>query len=249
MSRIQEEKALSQKYMLSKIKNSDLVELTQRNVALIEAMISNDSDYMKEADKDKGKTNKYRGSVAYWMNKLKKELEKDSLQSKGTHYKDIIGEVVYAVDRSNSTHLNADGVGIKEITERIYNIPKSKLLEFLRFPDNAELKLIDIIAKKTHPTEKNKKARANISFASKFCQEACFWMFENTKYQDNFSKYDNVLKKVVPLYAKHYGVACAKLDNYSNYRNVIDAILKKSGNKISRNGFDHLLWYYFKGRL
>lgn len=37
--------------------------------------------------------------------------------------------------------------------------------------------------------------------------------------------------------------------SYREYSEIIDKILDKSGNKISRNGFDHLLWYYYKGRL
>ena len=41
-------------------------------------------------------------------------------------------------------------------------------------------------------------------------------------------------------------------NNYANYISYIDEIRdkasKKYGHKISRNGFDHLIWYYHKGR-
>ena len=34
---------------------------------------------------------------------------------------------------------------------------------------------------------------------------------------------------------------------FSDFQKVVDEIIKASDSKISRNGFDHLLWYYFKG--
>ena len=39
------------------------------------------------------------------------------------------------------------------------------------------------------------------------------------------------------------------LNEYGDYRKAIDAIRTASGVEISRNGFDHLLWYYHKGRI
>ena len=38
-----------------------------------------------------------------------------------------------------------------------------------------------------------------------------------------------------------------KID-YKLYQSVVDAVIKASESDISRNGFDHLLWYYFKGK-
>lgn len=35
---------------------------------------------------------------------------------------------------------------------------------------------------------------------------------------------------------------------YQVYQEVIDGVRNVSGKNISRNGFDHLLWYYFKGK-
>ena len=249
MNKIQEEKEASKKYMLSVIENTSpcLVSLTPDNVARIEAMISNDSNYLKGQDKDNKPSDKSNGSTAFWMNELKKVL----LENKKSQYsyRTILSEAVCAVDRENSTHLNADGVGRKQVADRIYQIPKDKLIEYLKFPDKTNLEIIRRISRKTSPENTTAMARQNPSFASKFCHYACFYLFENKKYQDNFSIYDNVLRKVVPLYARHFGIDCANLDDYANYRTVIDSILKKSGNKISRNGFDHLLWYYFKGRL
>ena len=39
------------------------------------------------------------------------------------------------------------------------------------------------------------------------------------------------------------------LGDYKDYRLAVDSIRKASGIEISRNGFDHLLWYYHKGRM
>lgn len=38
------------------------------------------------------------------------------------------------------------------------------------------------------------------------------------------------------------------LNDYDDYRKAVDAIRNASRTEISRNGFDHLLWYYH-GRL
>lgn len=39
------------------------------------------------------------------------------------------------------------------------------------------------------------------------------------------------------------------LDDYNDYRTAVDKVREASGIEISRNDFDHLLWYYHKGRL
>lgn len=248
MNKIQCEQKRSKKYLLAEMKNSKcgrpLVKLTKDNVARVEAMIANDSDYLKEREilPPKGK---YNGSNAYWIMKLKEDLD-----NKRTAFpdKEIVEKVVSAIDRSNSTHLNADGKGREKITERICKFSKRDLIECLKNPDGTKLKLLQEIAKKT----RGEKGRKNLSFASKFCQEVCFHLFKGTEYQDNYSKYDAIVRNCIPLYAAYYGIECEKKKlegNYEYYRTMIDTIIKKSGGKISRNGFDHLLWYYFKGRL
>lgn len=250
-NKIQQEQKLSEKYLLTtiKVKERELVKLTQDNVARVEAMIANDSDYLKEMQIKEPDGKKYEGSNAYWIMELIKLLNARGKINR-SEYERIVKEVVNAIDRSNSTHLNADGSGREEIAARIYGIGRAKLKKYLKDPDETNLKLITIISNKT--TGKDKKGRKNLSFASKFCQEVCFHLFQKTKYQDNYSKYDAVVRKCIPLYAEYYGIECekGKLEgNYEYYRTMIDSIIKKSGNKISRNGFDHLLWYYFKGRL
>ena len=68
--------------------------------------------------------------------------------------------------------------------------------------------------------------------------------------QDNFSIYDNVVAQNIGKYAKCYEIENPNdiSYNYKSFITSVDAIIKKSGNKISRNGFDHLLWYMNKIR-
>lgn len=246
MNQIQKELKLSQEKLLKTISDvPDLVELSIENVAIVEAMIQNDSAYIKSANKEAVPTRKkdgsvkYGGSTAYWMTQLKDFLEQNS-QAQFT-YEEIISKAVEAVDRENRTHLNADKTGRKEITNRILNIKnlENKL-------KNANLDLIETISAKTSAKT---RARVNLSFASKFCHYACFYLFEGLPEQDNYSIYDNVVKKVLQKYVNYYNLPTRDLDNYREYQKTIDEIITQSKSHISRNGFDHLLWYYFKGRI
>jgi hypothetical protein len=250
---IQTELKNAESKMLAVIPGTDLVLLSPDNVAIVEAMIQNDSAYLKSSDKSAKPKGQYGGSTAYWMTLLKSILINS--ESCNIKYEDIIAGAVAAVDRENSTHLNADGVGRKEITERIVSINRQCLVYYLKEPDASKLELVRIIAEETNPigVDKNGKVyrrRRNLSFASKFCHYACFYLFEGQPEQDNYSIYDNVLKKAMPKYIKHYGVEKRNLDDYAEYRKTVDDIITKASKKqISRNGFDHLLWYYFKGRI
>ncbi len=228
-----------------------LVKLTRENVAIVEAMIRNDSAYIHSTDVDakpilnkKGGI-KYGGSSAYWMTQLKEFLEGKALPSYS--YKEIIQGAVKAVDRENSTHLNADNCGREEVSARIIDFDCAELLKCLQDPDYENMKLIRVISDRTSAEI---KARKNLSFASKFCHYACFYIYEGTKYQDNYSIYDKIMKTVLPLYLKYYKINNNyDLEDYSCYRKAVDAIREASGIEISRNGFDHLLWYYHKGRI
>ena len=228
-----------------------LAALTRDNVAIVEAMIRNDSAYIRSSDKtakpvfDKKGNIKYGGSSAYWMSQLRNVLIKNKLSDYS--YKDLIRYAVEAVDRENSTHLNSDNCGREEISERIYKLKRQEFLACLKDPSYKNMKLIRLISRRTSAPE---RARENLSFASKFCHYACFYIFEGTKYQDNYSIYDNILKSVLPKYLDYYSIEKDyDLNEYGDYRKAIDDIRAASGVEISRNGFDHLLWYYHKGRL
>ena len=159
----------------------------------------------------------------------------------------LLRGAVESVDRENSTHLNADKCGRKEITERICNFDRQEFIRCLKDPDYKDMKLIREISRKTSA---ERRARSNLSFASKFCHYACFYIFEGTEYRDNYSIYDGILKAVLPLYLRYFEIEQNyNLGDYKDYRLAVDSIRKASRIEISRNGFDHLLWYYHKGRM
>lgn len=239
-TKIQEEKELSLRYELSRYsKTKDLVELTVENVARVEFMIRNNSRYA-------GQNNK---STTIWLKKFANALKGEHTQE---DYRKIVFEIVSGIDRTNSTHINADGVGREELTERIVKIDKNLLFQYLKSPEKDNYKLIEILSEETHPdpANPNMHARRNYSFATKFCHDTAFYLFEDEVEQDNFSKYDNVVAQNIGKYADYYkiknpnDIGC----NYKSFITLVDAIIKKSGNKISRNGFDHLLWYMNKIR-
>ena len=254
----------SQQYMLTTEpfdlgdeKGIELVQLTDENVAKVEAMIRNDSSYIKSFDvnagpiKNKNGKEVYSGSTAYWMTKLKSIIEG---KEKNLTYDVIIPKVVSSIDRENSTHLNSDGCGRKEISDRIIKLcNEDNLIDSLK---EGNLEVFDTIQEKTNPNingHKKYKGRENTSFASKFCHYACFFLFEEDELRDKYSIYDKVIASVLPYYKEMYKVDKSQsLKEYKDYRKVIDLIREKATPKnkspISRNGFDHLLWYYHKGR-
>lgn len=240
MNKIEKEFNKSKKYTLKTNKKDGLVELTADNVAKAEAMIASNSTYLKASDINASPNKKYKGSTAYWINQLKQKETQDN------EYNKIIKNIVMAIDRDNSTHINADNKGYKVISNRIKKIPRDLLFTYLKDPEGTNYELIKLISKRTGKT---KNSRRNLSFASKFCHYACFYLFKGQKYQDNYSIYDNVLKKALPNYAKKYGIEFSKndLNDYVKYSRLIKNIINKSCANISKNGFDHLIWYFFKG--
>lgn len=199
--------------------------------------------------------NSYRGSSKFWMKRLEEYIYKNVREYP---YDGIIENAIEAVDRENSTHLNADGVGRDEIGGRISKIDPAALMKYLK-NDDGSYELIKIISEKTNPKGNGKhKPRENLSFASKFCTYASLYIFDKKeykeKYRDGYSIYDGILEDAVQVYAKQFDVECEfknkdnKVDKYKSYQKTIDDIRDKAKDdfKISRNGFDHLLWYYYK---
>lgn len=244
---IQQEMEMSkQQYSITTVRTDtkkEIAELTRRNVALIESMIRYNSDYSNSSNAKNDK------SSAYWLKELKKEVV-DNQKSKFP-YRKIIENCVQYIDSENSTRLNADGVGRKQMSERLAKLDKAKLVEYLRHPEKENYKLIEILTEKTEPEDSRHNGRKNFSFATKFCHYACFYLFEGLREQDNFSIYDSIVAKHLLDYAKYFNTEIKKgykSNNYKAYITIIDDILAKAEEKISRNGFDHLLWYFHKAR-
>ncbi len=263
MNLIENEKKNSEKYKLLeevieyKNQKVKIVKLTSDNVSKVEAMISTDSDYKKTEIGEDGivykqdGTIKYIGSSKYWILQLKEIIDNNILySSKGFSYEDIIGNIIIAVDNENSTHLNSDKIGRIAVKNRILSLSRKEFKQLLK-DKKKEYKLLNFIQTPQYKSEKN-----HFSFATKFCHYVSLILFKGTEYEDNYSIYDNVLQKSLSKYIKRY----LNLDideksfknNYKKYIEYIDNIRSQAekiyGKKISRNGFDHLLWYYHKGR-
>ena len=256
---IKEELDKSIDYMLetTELDGETIVKLTRENVAKVEAMIRNDSAYYKAFDKDakpikfprkKPEEYKYGGSTAYWVKQLKEILIEGKQKSTDDHsFEKIVTHLVSAIDRENSTHLNADGNGRKVICKRIKD-NRENLCKWLKNEDR-KYEIINCLSQKTD----DDKGRENLSFASKFAHYAAFYLFEGTEFQDGFSIYDGILVRVLPKYMKAYNIQIKGYKkNYQNYQKAIDSIIdaaeKENEERISRNGFDHLVWYYHKAR-
>ena len=253
-------------------KKIKIPQLTLDNVARVEAMIQTDSRYSNNSNKFNKDTS------AEYLKKLKCLLESyEELECYEKRYRlsKCIYNIVRTIDKENSTHLNsnikkedAKGVGIKKagrylIADKILQFDKTCFLNHLMNPieslnEGGLFRIIEMSG-----------GRKNTSFASKFCHYACFYLFDD-KNRDNYSIYDAVIRRALPVYIKLYKGKIKLTDNsikdviskkgykeikrylddkdYDVYQKVIDAVRDASGKNISRNGFDHLLWYYFKGK-
>lgn len=247
------------------------VEITHDNVVKVEAMISYDSKYARSGNKESGPDDAwkeeaknnwapfkeydgYRGSTAFWMDRLKdfyfvKDSYSNIPKSRTEIFSFIIFNAVCAVDTENSTHINADKVGRVQLSERII-AHQNDLIELLK-NDNGAYELISILSSDTSPKDKEKyHSRNNFSFATKFCHYACLFLFDEefSEYQDSYSIFDDILGSALgmtPAQGKHTGEYYATF--YKGYQDLVDQKIKESGQPISRNGFDHLLWYFYKG--
>ena len=269
---IQDELKKSEDYKIRKVsKDSELAEITQDNVARIEAMISIDSDYRKSGNLDAKPQKPYPGSTAYWVTQLKHILiDGKKVSQDSRNLEEILTETIAAINRENSTHLMVGGAD-KVFLENLKRIPSKQLLTLLKSTDNKKKKeLIDLLNPIVAVAVKREDGsiiytydRSNYSFTTKFCHYLCLYLFEDSNEQDNYSIYDSVLGGILPKYAKEYlGNNWKKtyLDekwtkdtfkDYQKYSDIVDEIRKAAATRnspmVSRNGFDHLLWYYHKG--
>ncbi len=251
MSFLEEEYELAKKNYFLECDEDGLVLFTRDNVAKVEAMIRTDSKYRNAYDSTKGPSKTYNGSSAYWGKKLRQVLIEK--KEKGNSFEEAIRSFVIAIDRENSTHLNSDGYGVERVTKRILSM-KDHLVEYLKYPIKNHYQIIDWIAEDQNKTDDLENR--HFSFATKFCHFACLYLFDGEE-RDNFSISDWVVKKALPRYIKKYlpQETDTSVDHwdYETFIGCIDRIReqlakgKNQGEAISRNGFDHLIWYYHKG--
>ena len=228
-------------------------ELCRENIAFVEAMIMYNSSY-KNIYGEKSNTRKI-------IEKLKSSIETDSLI-----------KIIEDINKQNSTHASEEDISV--IADRIKRFDKNKggLLKFLCNPDEQYSLIMDLSRK----VKTDRGERSNFSLATKICQTLCFVINEGNEHQDNFMKFDSVLRENLPKYLRAYSVSVElvlnnydkesnefkkfkknKKDNeeevflnwlykkqkYSIYMRMINLIIEKSGNRISKNGLDHLIWY------
>lgn len=251
--------------------------LTKKNSDFIEAVVRLDSSYTKDLDARKGpakgfnpldestQKSRYCGSTAYWFDEMKSDSQ--------SYERTLMGAVI-SIDRANSTHLESSLSGRKEIWKRIKKKcgNKKELLRMLNIPFTADLQsnLISIITEPIGAKGENKDKRYNLSYATKFCAYAAYFLGADQSY----SKYDNVVSDALPLYVKEYlGEDCKKgrfkintsfvnekkemeqLDYrvrvYADYSECIGKIIDSLHGEdrcIRRWELDHIIWYGLKGR-
>lgn len=249
--------------------------LTKKNADFIEAVVHLDSNYAKDLEINppsngydpelniESSNGKYCGSTAYWFNEMKKT---------NCDFKKCVLGAVIAIDSTNSTHLEAAILGRKSMRDVICRNCKDwhGLVEMLNVPFDSSNHnhIISLLAVKTI-AKKDGGARYNISFATKFCAYAAIFLEAQTKY----SKYDNIVSGALPTYVKVYlgetkntreykinEYQRRKLDDtenyqyrlevYAKYENAISRILNelsKDSVNLSREEFDHIIWYGLKG--
>ena len=242
---IERELEASREFYFDKYDGVDLPRLSLRNVALAEAMVANNSSYM--LSKSKGGVSGGGAGSDFWLD-LMREFPGEGEDPSGYTYEQVVEGAVKAIDRENSTHLNADGVGREELCRRLSKLDRDVLFGYLKDPKGTDYRLIDILSEQTNAPV---RPRRNLSFASKFCRYACLAFFRGEEIQDNYPVYDNIVKGALPKYIAYFGLnrrSQATLSDYRAYRECVDEIIAHADEPISRNGFDHLVWYYFKGR-
>lgn len=242
---IQQEQRQAREYKsgLDLEKDGNLVLLTPENAAKIGARILLNPRYERTLDE----TNE--NSTRFFINQLK--------EGQMLYNKDNIETIIRRINSENSTRMS-DGEMV-EIAHRIVGLATTKE-ELITFLKNKDYSLIDAIAKniKTQTKGKKERNRVNFSFATKFYHYMSFYLFEGEKeYQDNYSIYDNIVIDIIPDYASFFNIECElkpfnkkrailPSEYYKKYQDLIGDILKKNGNRITRNAFDHIMWYYTK---
>lgn len=215
--------------------------LTRKNADFIEAVVELDSNYGKDKTED-------------WFKKM----------LKGGDFKKCLSEAITEIDKINSTRLEAGVNGRNEMVKRVLSLCnnvedlKRELLKEFSANDEKHIlyKLTDKIKAKNRDGY-----RYNLSFATKFCSYASQFL----EIGDNYSKYDSVVAKCLPLYSEcylkgktaknHFLVKQHKNDlesrlslyaTYSAYINRIMALIKADNINLTRSELDHIIWYCFK---
>ena len=236
------------------VDGKDYVAITRHNSDMVECALTLDTTFRGGIGVDAKPKGRFSGSNAYWQDKIQKIKT-------FTDYEKFIEELIETVDRANVTHISAAVNGKKEIKKRIIN----KCMDLKSLKDalsknpfvNGKVRDVDpnhILYKLAEPLPATKGGmRSNVSFASKLCQFASKIL--NAGYE--YSKYDSIVAKTLPIYIEHYlGVKVArtrfsldgktfnvKMQTYAEYCAYIDKIIAVACPGMTREEFDHIVWY------
>ena len=200
--------------------------------------------YLSKNYKDT-KNNKYEYSSVYYIKALKKYKDM---------YSYLILIILRKINSENSTRVSLEDIG--QIAYKIvnkysdYNKLVDALKEPSKSPKNCNYELIRIFCEGLQ--------KRYLSLATKFCHYVSFDLFYGTDDADLYSIYDEVVNNSLKKYTDKFNIEfdkkeLANLENwdeirnyYCNYQEVIKRIIESYGKSteiISRNGFDHLIWY------
>ena len=121
--------------------------------------------------------------------------------NKGNYDTDLL-KAIKSLDKSNSTHLQTSENGYEEMANRIIE----KYDDVNKLKNGFELKIKDennpfnILIEPTKSVKGNGIENYNLSFASKFCADIA----EQFETKNQYSKYDTIVKKALPIYIKKY---------------------------------------------
>lgn len=248
-----------------------MIKLTIKNVQKVETMLRYNPDYpqfvdyeeyinkdipieilddiKKEKERNSKKTDedkKYKYSSVYYIKALRKYKDDEDL------YPYLLNTIIRKVNSENSTRGSLDN--INTISDNIASLNYDELIKELKDQKNYEIIKYFCPEKSDH----------YLSLATKFCHYMSFTLFCNTDDADLYSIFDRVVNNNLEKYAKRYGITFEKKElkdlksweeikkYYQDYQDAINEILneaeKLNGERISRNGFDHLIWYSSKNK-
>ncbi len=202
---------------------------------------------------------KYEYSSVYYIKALKKyKTHEDNKYM----YPYLILLILRKINSENSTRVSLNDIGkiACKIVDKYSDY--DKLADALKEPsknsEECNYELIKIFCEGLQ--------KRYLSLATKFCHYVSFVLFYDTddkddcdaKYADLYSIYDEVVNSSLKKYTDKYNIEFEKkeltnlkdwdeiLDYYRKYQEVIKKVIESYGKGskiISRNGFDHLIWY------
>ena len=196
---------------------------------------------MKEGQIALSKRNVILAETVFNILNRNSSLENDIKTLVSNYSAESLDTLCKTINAENSTHLREHER--KAIVKMILNQCKDINSFKKRLKDKNYALVYDIRALKESYENRN-TIRANYSFATKFCHYSCYYLFKDDKSRDLYPIYDSVISDYVKKSIVYKNSKNRDLNDYKNYVNIIDEIIKDK--EISRNGFDHLIWLVYR---